>query len=223
MKKGILVLLMLAAVLAACAKNERDFESRIENGQLVLIGYTGNGGDVVIPSRLQGKPVAVIGNEAFREKHLTNITIPKSVTSIGEYAFAENSLISITIPDSVTTIGDFAFGDNQLTSLTIPKSVTAIGEGVFYDNQLTSVTIPDSVTTIGNGAFGMNQITSVTIGANVDIGQVHYNSNTNFSFLMNVSDNSAFRDIKLYECYNDNGKKAGTYTLNGNDWNYTAR
>jgi hypothetical protein len=40
MKKGILVLLTLAAVLAACAKDESDFESRIENGQLVLIEYT---------------------------------------------------------------------------------------------------------------------------------------------------------------------------------------
>jgi hypothetical protein len=182
MKKGVLVLLMLAAVLAACTKDESDFESRIENGQLVLIEYTGNGGDVVIPSRLQGKPVAVIGDAAFREKHLTSVTIPKSVT----------------------TIGDGAFLNNQLASVTIPNSVTTIGLGAFADNQLTNVTIPNSVTTIAYGAFLGNQLNRVTIGANVEVNDVAF-------------------DNELSDYYDRNGKKAGTYTRNGNGWNYTAR
>jgi hypothetical protein len=228
MKKGILVLLMLAAVLAACAKDESDFESRIENGQLVLIEYTGNGGDVIIPSRLQGKPVAVIGDEVFREKHLTNITIPKSVTTIGEWAFSGNQLTSVTLGNSLTTIEDHAFRGNKLTSVTIPKSVVDIGGYAFSGNKLTSVIIPDSVTTIGNSAFWGSQLTSVTIPNSVtSIGELAFRDNQLTSVTIGanveVGDNAFGNDNGLPPYYNNNGKKAGTYTYDGNGWNYKAR
>ena len=79
-----------------------DFQ--IENG--VLVKYTGNGGDVVIP-----EGVTSIGDWAFYEcSSLTSVTIPDGVTSIEDDAFryCEN-LTSVTISDSVTSIGDWAF------------------------------------------------------------------------------------------------------------------
>ena len=67
-----------------------DFQ--IENG--VLVKYTGNGGDVVIPDG-----VTSIGNEAFYEySSLTSVTLPDSLTSIGDSAFYNCSrLTSITM------------------------------------------------------------------------------------------------------------------------------
>ena len=107
-----------------------------------ITGYDIAGGlDVVIPFTIGGVAVEHIGFEVFKEKYLTSVIIPDSVTSIGECAFRINLLTSVTIPDSVTSISDRAFGTNLLTSVTIPDSVTSIGYWVFADNLLTSVTI----------------------------------------------------------------------------------
>ena len=118
---------------------------------------------VDIPSTIGGVPVTTIGNIAFSNNQLTNLTIPSSVTSIGNYAFSSNQLTNLTIPSSVTSIGNNAFTNNQLTNLTIPSSVTSIGNYAFTNNQLTNLTIPSSVTSIGNYAFSNNQLTNPSI------------------------------------------------------------
>jgi len=91
-------------------------------------------GILIIPSRIEGKPVTNIGKSAFSRCYsLTSIRIPDSVTSIGKEAFwACTSLTSISIPDSVTSIGKYAFSScSDLTSITIPDGVTSIGERAF--------------------------------------------------------------------------------------------
>ena len=118
---------------------------------------------IAIPATIGRVPVKSIGDNAFKNKSITSVVIPNSVTSIGNFAFYENKLTSVTIPNSVTSIGDQAFAYNQLTSVTFPNSVRSIKERAFYDNKLTSVTIPNSVTSIGLAAFANNQLTSVTI------------------------------------------------------------
>lgn len=61
-----------------------------------ITGYTGPGGDVVIPSTIGGISVTSIGDTAFYGIDLTSITIPDSVTSIGDDAFF-NCPIDFTI------------------------------------------------------------------------------------------------------------------------------
>ena len=89
--------------------------------------YNGNKTNVIIPSVINGIIIRGIGNGAFREKGLTSVTIPNSVTSIGNEAFAKNQLTSVIIPNSVTEIGWFAFRENQLTSITIGANVRFVG------------------------------------------------------------------------------------------------
>ena len=112
-----------------------------------VTGYTGTATDVVIPSKYEGLPVAVIGDSAFAScSSLTSVVIPDSVTSIGDYAFRDcYGLTSIDIPDGVTSIGDYAFYDcDGLTSVVIPDSVTSIGNYAFRDcSSLTGVYITD--------------------------------------------------------------------------------
>ncbi|MBQ4107950.1 MAG: leucine-rich repeat protein [Clostridia bacterium] len=107
--------------------------------------------------------VIFIGEHAFDNCSLTNVTIGNNVRSIAKSAFYNcNKLESIVIPNSVTSIGRYAFQYcNSLASVTIPNSVTWIDDGAFYGcTSLTCVTIPESVTSIGWYVFsGCNTLT----------------------------------------------------------------
>ncbi|BFP39437.1 hypothetical protein FGF1_02820 [Flavobacteriaceae bacterium GF1] len=119
--------------------------------------------------------VTAIGEKAFwvndsPEKGLTRLTFidQGNLEVIGEKAFMNNKLTEVTIPSSVTRMDPDAFQGNKLTSVTIPDGVTRLEEGVFKNNELTSVTIPDGVTSIGNSAFSQNKFITITIPANVE-------------------------------------------------------
>ena len=208
--------------------------------------YTGGNRVVRIPPTIRGVPVTEIGNEAFRRLSITSVTIPNSVARIGDFAFLSNQLTSVTIPNSVTSIGRSAFAWNQLTSITIPNSVVSIGEAAFDANRLTSIIIPDNVTSIGEGAFFENQLTNVTIGNGVtSIGGLTFfrNQLTSVTIPHNVTriDDVAFEENPLlnritiganvqlqgnpfphnfHVFYNNNGRRAGTYTWNGTAWSF---
>ena len=102
----------------------------------------------------------------IKDKTVTDITIPNSVTSIGERAFDGCTAEIIWGADpKIAEIGSHAFSGYEGTSITIPDSVARIGYEAFYGcSGLTSVTIPDSVTSIGSGAFGgCGSLRSITI------------------------------------------------------------
>ncbi|WP_099203890.1 leucine-rich repeat domain-containing protein [Scatolibacter rhodanostii] len=145
-----------------------DFNYRLlEDGTVEIAYYTGSNKDVSIPSEIDGKAVTSIGDSAFYNQQLTNVTIPNSVTVIKAFAFSNNQLTSVIIPNSVTKIGGAAFHRNQLTNVTISNSVIKIGELAFAGNELIDVAIPDSVTSIDSFAFGSNKLMSVKIPESV--------------------------------------------------------
>ncbi len=91
-------------------------------------------GDIVIQDSIEGLPVTVIENNAFKD--IASIT-------------------KVTIGSKITVIGDLAFsGCKALESVNIPNGVTSIGYGAFYNCvTLKILTIPQSVKTLGNSAF----------------------------------------------------------------------
>ena len=65
-------------------------------------------------------------------EHLTEITIPSTVTSIAAYAFCGCDLTEITIPGGVKTIGAYAFYECYFLRFAIvPQSVTTMGAYAF--------------------------------------------------------------------------------------------
>ncbi len=114
-------------------------------------------GALVIPSRIDGRPVTAIGNGAFQEcEGLTSVTIPDSVTAIGDLAFAGcTSLTAIEIPDSVTTIGAMAFANcSALRRVRLPKGLSAIASYLFSScSSLVAVSIPEGVVAVEEAAF----------------------------------------------------------------------
>ena len=160
-------------VSVSASETYGDFEYEINADNTVTItNYTGKGGNVTVPSKINGKIVAAIGNDAFYyADKLEAITIPNSVKSIGRSAFEYcRGLTSITIPDSVQYIGSNAFDCcSNLKSINLGKGVILIGKAAFYEcTSLTSITIPDSVKTISDYAFEYcSGLTNIYIGSGV--------------------------------------------------------
>ena len=104
-------------------------------GKASITKYLGTGGgNVTIPSELDGYTIIAIGNYTFEDcDDITGVTIPDTVTEIGAGAFLGcTSLKSITIPDAVIWINQKAFWCcSSLESVTIPLSVATISQDAF--------------------------------------------------------------------------------------------
>lgn len=95
------------------------------------------------------------------------IVIEDGVTAIGDYAFADFVVAELTIPGSVESIGQGAFSNcTELTEVTIPEGVNTLAGDAFGDcSNLTTVYLPLSLVDYGDSesfAFvGCNAITDV--------------------------------------------------------------
>ncbi len=132
-----------------------------------ITGYTGSGGDVVIPNG-----VTTIGNGIFQFKtSITSVVIPDSVTTIGDNAFDQcESLKTVTFGTNsqLTTIGVSAFSFcPMIESISISDSVTSIGKNAFYYcNSLSTVYYGGTAeewADISIDSTGNDKLTSATV------------------------------------------------------------
>ena len=138
------------SITASAAETEDGFiYAANADGTVTITGYNGAGGDVVIPSTIDGAAVTAIGREAFRScKGINSITVPEGVLSIGtaqdEFGvFEDCSMQSISLPSTLLYIWSYAFASTQLTEITFPDSVIKIGDEVFFGcTELKSITAP---------------------------------------------------------------------------------
>jgi uncharacterized repeat protein (TIGR02543 family) len=149
---------------------EGEYNYTEKDGEITITGYGGPAGDVVIPESIGGKPVTAIGNNAFRSKIITGVTIPDSVTGIEPFAFYQCSMLqAVNIGASVKTIGRMAFmGCIRLTGVIIPDKVSDIGENAFCAcDSLQSASLGSGLKTIGEYAFAASGLTGIMIPNNV--------------------------------------------------------
>lgn len=139
------------------------FKYLVKEDEVEITGYSGSGGEIIIPSVIEEKPVTSIGKSAFQAKVLTKVEIPVGVRSIRESAFASNQLTSLLIPEGVTSIGEFAFQYNKLISVKIPESIQKIERAAFSTNALESLTIPAGLSHISDSVFSGNSLTKIVI------------------------------------------------------------
>jgi hypothetical protein len=202
--RALWVLPLLLMVLRAAGQSE-DYTYETNNAAITITAYTGPGGEVSIPSTINGLPVTSIGEFAFAYRtSLTNITMGDSVATIETGAFEGcSSLTSVILPNSLTNIGSVGFyGCSGLTNIVIPDDVTTVGGWAFLlCSSLTNISIGHSVSSIGDQAFGQcSSLMAITVDK----------ANTSYSSLDGVLFNGS--RTGLIQCP---GAKAADYTLPG--------
>jgi len=156
---ALLVVITSVTVLPVPAvASSGEFQTSIESNGITITGYNGSGGDIIIPSQINGLPVVAIGVQAFRgNTSITGVTIPDSVSDIESGAFYDcKNLASVTFGNGVKAIGNHAFwGCENLTNITIPNGVVSIGREVFWGcTKLSVIILPDTISSIGEWVFG---------------------------------------------------------------------
>ncbi|MDA7502746.1 leucine-rich repeat protein, partial [bacterium] len=185
-------------ILESRNPNETSLTWSTDNGEVTITNCDeAAGGELVIPSTIEGKPVTSIGERAFEDCiRLTSISLGSGITSIGERAFSNCSqLRSINIPAGVTAIKYYTFlyctklnsvsfeanselssiGINafqnceSLRSITIPDGVIEIRDVAFQNcHSLTTIALPNLITSIEFGTFARcRSLTSITIPSGV--------------------------------------------------------
>ncbi len=201
------------------ATAQTDYTYTVTDGQAQITGYSGSGGDVVIPGNLNGVPVTSIGYNAFsNHTSITSVSISQGVTSIGNSAFYGcSNLSSVSFPGSVAGMGSNVFsGCSSLTAINVSSDNQnyASEEGVLFNNPKTilvlypfgktdaSYTVPVSVTGIGEKAFGScSNLSSITIpGSVTGIGEFAFTDCSSLSSLTIPDSVTSIGNSAFYGC-----------------------
>ena len=174
-----------------------------------IVKYIGDGGDVVIPSDIDGIPVKNILDNAFDSRvvesseNITSLEIQKGIESIGNYAFygvgsdvvdASNfdSYLELELPENLT-VGSMAFANSGFGKLVIADAATlTFKQDSLVDSSLRSLEIKhaskDMITGVFNGVTGADKFDNVEFGNNV----TEENVNKNMQDLSNVNTLSVY-------------------------------
>lgn len=114
----------------------------------------------------------------FKNKRITSLTLPNTITHISSYAFANNKIQNLVLPSSLANIGAEAFKNNMIRNLDLPNSLLTIEKSVFENNLISSLRLPENIEFIGNNSFARNQISALIIPDGVRIiGDWSFGSN----------------------------------------------
>ncbi len=137
----------------------------------VITGYKGKAASVKIPSKINGKKVSGVSDDAFYGyEKLKTVTLPDTISSLAYRAFGDcTSLESVNIPEKVKSIDPLAFDNcHKLKKISVSKDneyFSSNKSGVIFNKdktsylmypsgkQKTTITIPDGVKTIEEKAF----------------------------------------------------------------------
>ena len=163
----LLILLTVSMLLTvSCGgKNKKpDLIYEITDGYATVTGYSGIESELTIPSKLGGKPVKVIAENAFRGMvGLKKVTLPDSVTAI-DYAFTEcPDLTLVELGDGIKTMNG-AFKDcPKLKTVIGGNNASEISEAFMNCVSLTNGYIPKNATACASVFRGCTALTTVKI------------------------------------------------------------
>ena len=161
------------SISASAEVLEKDgFKYEIESGAIVIKGYTGTSGDVVIPAEIDGQVVTSIDSYAFKNSNITSVTISDGIQYVGYETFMNcKSLTKVTIPGSIIEMKSSVFQEcKSLKDITFANDYSASLSDHMFANctSIEKITLPAELSTIENAAFAeCNSLTEITIPSKV--------------------------------------------------------
>jgi hypothetical protein len=147
---------------------------------VTIISYIGKETDVKVPSKIEGKKVVEILDDAFRGKEsIKTITIGDGIEKFGaSICYQCPNLEKITLPDSVKEVGDmFCHACPKLKEVKWSAKADIPKQAFDGCTALTSFTVPDGVKSIGDNAFdGCSALKTVSLGKVEKIGQMAFDA-----------------------------------------------
>ncbi|MBQ5780962.1 MAG: leucine-rich repeat domain-containing protein, partial [Spirochaetaceae bacterium] len=92
-------------------------------GVITAVSSDYKGGELFIPSCIDGMEVRGIGNSVFSNKNITSVVLPPTLKSIGDYSFRGNNIETLTLPASLETIGTGAFLESGLVEVNLAATM----------------------------------------------------------------------------------------------------
>lgn len=89
-------------------------------------GPTGKNVDLVIPSKIDGKPVTSIGKEAFKNKHFRRVELPDTVETIENDAFSLAEFEFIKLSSNLRSLESGAFEYHGFSFIDLPETLEII-------------------------------------------------------------------------------------------------
>ncbi len=128
-------------------------------GKSHLVACTGTV-KMVLPETIEE-----IGEEAFKDAHISTINFPSSLTTLGRACFNGCLLTNdIVIPGGVNEIGEDAFAWVwHVNKVTLSEGVESIGRAAFNFSHIKELYLPASISFVGSLAFGYGELSKVEV------------------------------------------------------------
>ncbi len=144
-----------------------------------IMSYSGPGGEVEIPSTINGEEVTGLGHRAFFENtDITSVIIPDTATVIDTAVFEGCSrLENVKFPAKLVSIGGDAFKNcPNLTDVKLPATCSEVGPSAFTGSGKGS--FEGSAAYYGERCFDSSSFDSISFadGADVSAGWLFYES-----------------------------------------------
>ena len=144
-----------------------------ESDSYCAIRYTGNAGNVVVPSMHWGHPVTALYDDLFKgHTEILRLVIPDTVNQIGGFVIDGcTSLHSITLPSCLEDMWQYAFVRSSLEEVEIPGGVTTIVPYTFaHSLKLKRVVCGSGMRKIYANAFeGCDALEEIVCGIDTEI------------------------------------------------------
>ena len=219
--------------------DESDFDID-ENG--TITEYLNDEETVTVPEVLNGITVKAIGKNAFKEKSLSSISLPNTLTSIGVSAFLGCENLELVNAQNITDIQDGAFcnctslkyidisklkeiktdvfsGCNSLESIDL-SGTESIGMRSFRDCDNLYSCVSDTVCNVSYNAFSDSGVKIIDFPKLTEVGQYTFSEcpqleRVNIPNVTLINDRGFYNCVNLKEITLEKVQEIGSYAFYG--------